>query len=261
MNMISNHGRRASIAPSLGLGLLALGLAGCSGGGAPAPRTVSSVAPVQSEQWAQDRLKEAIALLNEGQADKARVQLVKLLKTRPGDSVGQSLLRQIDTDPRQLLGAENYAYTAREDDSFSGLAQRFLGDPMLAYALARYNGLASPHDLKPGQKLLIPGKPKPAPRVAARRTTTQPAAPRSSPAARPAPAPTAQAAAKPGQPAPNPAQAARLRGQGLAAMNGGAINRAVALLRQALSFDPGNALIRGDLARALRIQGTLASRR
>jgi len=48
--------------------------------------------------------------------------------------------------------------------------------------------------------------------------------------------------------------------QGLAALNAGAINRAVALLRRALALDPGNAVIRNDLNRALRIQNTVRSR-
>jgi Flp pilus assembly protein TadD len=67
----------------------------------------------------------------------------------------------------------------------------------------------------------------------------------------------------PARPAPragNPAQAARLRGQGLAAMNGGAIDRAVALLRQALALDPDNSAIRSDLNRALRVQSIVHSR-
>jgi Flp pilus assembly protein TadD len=44
-------------------------------------------------------------------------------------------------------------------------------------------------------------------------------------------------------------------------MNAGQIDRAVALLRQALAQDPGNAVIRNDLNRAVRVQNTLRSRR
>jgi Flp pilus assembly protein TadD len=43
-------------------------------------------------------------------------------------------------------------------------------------------------------------------------------------------------------------------------MNGGQINRAVALLRQAQSLDPNSGVIRNDLARALRIQSTVRAR-
>ena len=43
-------------------------------------------------------------------------------------------------------------------------------------------------------------------------------------------------------------------------MNAGAIDQAVALLRQALALDPDNAAIRSDLNRALRVQNTVRSR-
>ncbi len=69
------------------------------------------------------------------------------------------------------------------------------------------------------------------------------------------------ACAAPAAPRGNPARAAALRARGLAALNTGAADRAVALLGRALALDPGNAAIRNDLARARRIQGTLRSRR
>jgi hypothetical protein len=58
----------------------------------------------------------------------------------------------------------------------------------------------------------------------------------------------------------NPARAAKLRAAGLAAMNKGAIDRAVLLLRQALWADPGNALVTRDLDRARKIQATVHRR-
>jgi hypothetical protein len=53
----------------------------------------------------------------------------------------------------------------------------------------------------------------------------------------------------------NTAKATELRGAALELMSKGVIDRAVSLLRQALSFDPGNPLIQRDLDRALRILG------
>jgi hypothetical protein len=55
----------------------------------------------------------------------------------------------------------------------------------------------------------------------------------------------------------DPARATQLRAQALEQMNRGAINDAVANLQQATTLDPGNALIRRDLDRALRIQSTV----
>lgn len=228
-------------------------LAGC-GTTRPAPPASPSAAPAEEAgNWrGRERVQQAIALLNRGEAVEARRELMEVLRRQPGDGVARQLIQQIDTDPRELLGLESYSYTLREGETLSTIAQRALGNPMLFYALARYNNIAVPASAAPGQAIQVPGRrPAPPPRAEPR-----PAPPR------PAPAPGAAAPApRPGPRAANPAQAARLRGQGLAALNGGAINRAVVLLRQALSLDPGNAVIRNDLSRALRIQGTLRSRR
>ncbi|MDZ4318367.1 MAG: hypothetical protein U1A07_05925, partial [Phenylobacterium sp.] len=59
----------------------------------------------------------------------------------------------------------------------------------------------------------------------------------------------------------NPTRAAQLRGQGLERLNRGAVDQAVGLFRQALTFDPGNAVIQKDLDRALRIQKTVRAER
>jgi tetratricopeptide (TPR) repeat protein len=241
----SNLARRAAIL------LLALALAGCGtirrGGVAPP----SGQAPQEDGNWrGRDRIRDVIAALNRGDAASARRGLAAVLRRQPNDGVARQLLEQIDRDPRELLGAENYSYTLREGETLSSVAQRALGNPMLFYALARYNNIAVPSSVGPGQTILIPGH-RPAPPPPQARPE-----PRAAPQ-RPAPGPAAPA---PVQPATNPALAARLRGQGLAAMNAGAIDRAVGLLRRALSLDPANALIRNDLARALRIQSTVRSR-
>jgi hypothetical protein len=182
-----------------------------------------------------------------------------MLRRQPGDGVATQLLAQIDTDPHVLLGRESYSYVLRPGETLSTVAQRALGNPMLFYALARYNNIAVPSSAAPGQTIQVPGRrpapaaarPEPRPQARPPRSATPP--PATTPVPRPAPAP----ASPPG----NPGQAARLRAQGLAALNTGAADRAVALLSRALSLDPGNAAIRNDLGRARRIQGTLRSRR
>jgi LysM repeat protein len=248
---LMTNGRRR-IFPVMGLVVVAIGLAGCGGQKTP-PQSASAQA--DRNDWALDKVKKAIALLNEGNPVKARKLLVDALEAQPGDMMARSLIKQIDTDPKQLLGYDNYRYTVKEGETMSSLAQKFLGDPMMAYALSRYNGLATPLAVQAGQSVLIPGKPKPAPQA-------KKAPPAAAPAAK-KPAAVAKAAPPP-KPAPqrtaDPARAARLRGQGLAALNAGSINRAVGLFRQALAFDPANNLIRNDLARATRIQGSLSGR-
>ena len=62
----------------------------------------------------------------------------------------------------------------------------------------------------------------------------------------------------PGHPSPsNPLRAAQLRGAGLEQLNRGAIDKAIALLKEANELDPGNALIKHDLDRALRVEKAL----
>jgi LysM repeat protein len=230
-------------------------LAACGGTAPQSAGTIATPKPkAESYEWVgRDKVGKAIALLNTGDAPGARKLLIAVLNRQPSDAVAASLVKQIDTNPKALLGAESFAYTAREGDSFSSLAQRFLGSPTMFYALARYNDVAAPGTLARGTPLRIPGHEKretppavahaePAPRVAAETP-------------RPAPPP------KPAAPHADPRRAALLRAQGLEQMNRGAIVRAVALLEQASRLDPANPLIKRDLDRAVRIRRTVQASR
>lgn len=188
---------------------------------------------------AADRQRLAVDLLDKGQADQARAELNAVLAEQPSNGVARKLLDQIDRDPRMLLGEKNYAYKVRAGETMSALAQRFLGDPLMFYALARYNNIPAPSQMEVGQTLLIPGVP--------RKVTAKPGS---------GPAPAAAVVA-----GRNPARAAQLRGQGLERLNRGAVDQAVGLFRQALTFDPGSAVIQKDLDRALRIQKTVRAER
>jgi len=215
--------------------------------------SASSAAVTPANGWAgREGVKDAIALLNAGDAAAARKRIMTVLTKNPGDGIARKLIDQIDKDPKLLLGSQSFPYMVREGDSFSSLAQQFLGDPMLFYALARYNYVSVPANPPVGRSILIPGKPK----------TAKKAAPKPQPGKKPAAtaataAPTPSAATKTAAPASNRPQASKLRGMALAAMNSGAIDRAVALLRQAHSADPDNVVIKNDLNRALRIQSSV----
>ncbi|HEV7660131.1 MAG TPA: LysM domain-containing protein [Allosphingosinicella sp.] len=245
---------RSSLSRPLAAAVLGLALAGC---GTMQRGRPGGPAPAQGDQWAA-QVRDVIADLNRGDAAAARRKLTAILRRRSDHGVARQLLAQIDTDPRVLLGAQSYSYTLREGETLSTVAGRALGNPMLFYALARYNNIAVPSSVAPGQTIQVPGRrpAPPAPRVPARTEPRTPARPpRAAPPQSLAPAP------RPAAPRGNPAQAARLRAQGLAALNAGSVDRAVALLRQAAALDPGNAAIRNDLGRAQRIQSTLRSRR
>jgi len=128
------------------------------------------------------------------------------------------------------------------------LAARYLGDPLRFYILARYNGIATPADLRVGQVLKIPGVPRRA--LAPRISRPAPAAAAEKRAASP---PTAASVSPPSQ----PERATSLRALALEDMNRGHINHAVSLLEKAAQLDPGSPLIIHDLARARRIQATV----
>jgi LysM repeat protein len=195
-----------------------------------------------------------IAALNAGDEATARKQIKALQKRTPNDPAARVLEESIDRDPVDLLGPKSFSYTTQPGDTMVGLADRFLGNRLKFYQLARYNGVKIPATLAAGTVLKIPGTPpkpvapKPAPRPA------EPAAPAVKPAhAKPAPAP----AVTPAAPTANPALARQLRGAGLAALNQGKVDRAVALLGRAAALDPGNPLIARDLSRAQRIARTV----
>lgn len=217
--------------PTKGPSLLNVPAAATKPAAAPAIVATPGLAP-------RERQRKAVELLGTGQSAQARAELVALLDEQPANPVAKKLLDQIDLDPKVLMGEKNYAYKVRPGETFSVLADRLLGDPLMFYGLARYNGVTDPSQAEVGQTLLIPGTPrKVAPAVA---TAPKPAAP--------------LAAAR------DPARAGKLRGQALEQMNRGQINQAVALLRQAQALDPASAVIQKDLDRAQRIQANVLKR-
>jgi Tfp pilus assembly protein PilF len=205
----------------------------------PVPAPAAPVAPA-------DRTRQAIDLLTQGQPALAKPLLRTALAEDPGNTVAKRLLSQIDQDPKAILKGKPKAYTVGPGETFSMLAGRFLGDPLLFYALARYNGFEAPGHVLPGHVLQIP-RPERAAVVA------KPKAAKATPKAD-GPAPAAAVASR------DPARAAQLRAQALDQLNRGAPAKAVSLLQQARELDPGNAAIQRDLSRAQRIQASLASR-
>jgi hypothetical protein len=185
-----------------------------------------------------ERLTLAVELLNHAHRDQARAELMAMAATAPRDMAGTRLLRDMDEDPKVVLGEQNFAYTVRPGETMETLAERFLGDRLRFYILARYNNIDAPADVTAGRVLMIPGvyhrpAPPPPPRIA---TPTAP------------PPPVAPVVV------PDPARAKALRAAGLESLNRGQINRSVNQLRQAAALDPTSPLIKRDLARAQRIQ-------
>ena len=249
-------------------GICALLMAGCAHNPKPPPEKPAALTPANTTP--PERQHYITELLGAGKRDQARVEAQKLVEEQPTSTEATTLLNEIDADPQILLGAENMPYTIQPGETLATLADRFLGDSNLFYALARYNNIDVPNDAAPGQAILIPttrhehgehaDRPEHAdhpahaehrdtPPVLRRRDEPAPDT-RKPPAAARAESPPAASA-----PAHDPVRANALRSQALVEMNKGAIDRAVSLLREASHLDPDSGPISADLARALRIQG------
>lgn len=248
-------------ATRIGALAMAMAVAACSHGpkGA-APAAASRATPTQVDA--------IMALLDRGRTGEARKRIDAALKRDPMNPSVLVLRDSLDREPRDLLGPDSYPYTARAGDTMAGLAQRFLGNRLKSYQLARYNGIARPAALVAGQVLRIPGQP---PRIEAPRRVEPRAAPATpTPRAKPgvvrpaapptAPPPTAQPSVA-ARPTANPVAARQARSAGLAALNQGNVVRAVGLLRRAASLAPGDPVIARDLARARRIAATVRARK
>jgi Tfp pilus assembly protein PilF len=161
----------------------------------PPPPPVEPVPPgpvsaVQAQQ-AQRQAQAAVEMLEQGHEEQALVEIQRALQTDPANRLAQSLLRQVQSDPQQMLGRESFSYRVQAGESLSRIAGRFLGDVHLFYALARYNDIKVPRQVQEGQLIRVPGK-APLPAAVAPPAPVTPPPPTSAPAASPA-APPASA--------------------------------------------------------------------
>ena len=80
------------------------------------------------------------------------------LKFDPHNVLALLMLRQLTEDSVVMLGKEYFLYKVLPGDNLSKIAERFLGDKYLFYALARYNNISVPRQLQAGQIIKVPGK-------------------------------------------------------------------------------------------------------
>jgi hypothetical protein len=158
-------------------------------------------------QLTPDELKRAmvsaIEHLDAGENDQARVLLDDVLATDPQHRLALSLTRQLRDDPVELLGRDSFSYRVQSGESLSALAQRFLRDPYLFVALARYNDIPVPRQVAGGQTIRIPGKPPAATSTAPPKASPQqPPSPPSPPTLPQPPAPPPPSSPSPPASAP-----------------------------------------------------------
>ena len=187
-----------------------------------APESLPRTAPTESPQptlsppMIQRAVASAIEHLEAGEEEAAVAELGRVLQSDPGHRLARNLMRQIKEDPQALLGRESFAYRVQPGESLSRIAQRFLNDVYMFYALARYNDIKVPRLVAGGQMIRVPDKAPPAAAAPVAPPASGPAAaaaapsPPSSPSAAtpPAPAPTAAP--------PDPSRAERERDAAIA---------------------------------------------
>lgn len=210
---------------------------------------IPGAAEEEASSSPREHVRAAIEFLDAGDERQARAELRAALRDQPNNATAALLMEQLDTDPRQLLGANARPYVVRPGETMSQIAERHLGNGLLFYALARYNGMAAPNAVSAGQTLMVP-----------RRTNAAASAPVEVPVTAPAPVQASSSAPNAGPPAAN-GRANQMRLQGLQHLNAGQVDRAVVLLRQAQALEPANAAIQRDLDRAVRLQASLRARR
>jgi hypothetical protein len=193
------------------------GLTACATpSGEPAPDAAAPAPPVSGPasapaptpaQSAQRLVISAAEFLEAGQEDLGLAEVQRALQADPGNPTAQNLLRQIQSDPVDLLGGEFFLYRVEPGETLSRIAGRFLKDRRLFYALARYNDIKVPRMLQGGQTIKVPGRqpappapPLPPPAV----TRAAPPTPEPAPVATPPEPPPAAASAPPPPSAPEP---------------------------------------------------------
>jgi LysM repeat protein len=244
------------LATACALGLV---LAACTSG----PK-VDAVTP-PAVATAADEIDAIAALLDHGALRDARHRLDAALLRDPMNPSLLVLRQGIVGDAKADLGPASYAYAVAAGDTMPGIAERFLGNRLKSYQLARYNNIDNPAALARGQVLRIPGQPARSASdriVEPRRATgTEASAAGGARATATAPPPPPPATVAPTGRSADAAGARRARTAGLAALNQGDVAEAVALLQRAAALDPGNPAIERDLSRARRIAGTVQARR
>jgi TolA-binding protein len=127
-------------------------------GAAQAPAEPSAVQPAfKPELSAADQLDLAVALLQKGDSELAKTKLEKLLTEAPDNEQAAFLMHQIDTPLVALYPQTSFEVMLEPNQSLSGLAQTYLGNPLAFYGLARLNAIPVPANIKVGRMIRIPG--------------------------------------------------------------------------------------------------------
>ena len=102
------------------------------------------------------RFTKAVTHLERGEDADARAELIELLRVMPHHPSAEKLLDQIETPVGEYFPPQYTVVPLGSGESLSTVARTYLGDPLLFYALARYNDIAEPSRVPADIKLKIP---------------------------------------------------------------------------------------------------------
>tara|TARA_R110002110_G_scaffold66978_1_gene182920 strand:+ start:1894 stop:2694 length:801 start_codon:yes stop_codon:yes gene_type:complete len=125
----------------------------------PAAPVVASYQPKQG-LTTQQRLRQSLYLLEEGDAAAARMELMLYLDAQPDSRAGRDLLQQIDLSAWDYFPEDYREIELASGQSLSNISKAYLGSLYKFHALAKYNGIAKPRKLGAGQKIRIPLTPQ-----------------------------------------------------------------------------------------------------
>ena len=235
----------------IGTVLLLAALTACSTANKPAPPVV----PIVTATLA-DRLDHAVALLQQGNAKDAEVELHAVLAQDPDNKEAQYLMAQIETPVPGLFPAKSFPLKLVKDDSLSVVAHTYLGNALAFYGLARFNNIAVPQSVVRGQTIRVPKTPE-ALAALARRNAPAPAAAQ---AATDAPVPVILPV-KPPSPAAQHKLAQDYYRRGVIAFQHQDLEAAIGLWDKCLAIEPDNSDAQLNRAQAIHLKDNLAKLR
>lgn len=209
----------------------------------------------------QQLIRQVLESLNEGDEERARVDLDEARLLEPDNKIVNCLQRGITADPMTTLGRDSTAYTVQGGETLGRIAQRALGDTCEFYLLARYNQIRVPKQVAAGQVLRIPGKVALGAPDAA--STRRPPEPVSQPAAAAPPAQSPaviEAASKPTSSTPSTnvkAEIERHHRAAQAAFRRQDLATAIKEWGRVLELDPNNELARARRQEAIDLERRL----
>ncbi|MDA3915312.1 LysM domain-containing protein [Oleiagrimonas sp.] len=163
-----------------------------------------------------------------GHYTKGRQMLGEYLHAHPEDHAAKDMMRQLTVDPHKMLGQRSVPHVVQPGESYSTLAEHYLGDSSRFLILARYNDSENPSLLRVGQVVRLP--------VAAMdKAEANPSIPGQGGNAGPADESPAKQA---DTPQTRLANARALQDQSLHLLDQGQKSKAMARLGQALQLDP-----------------------